>query len=114
MSKQERSKRAETVQRVQLVRILESRTFCQWQGNELDVKHMVPDQFDAWASSFVDEFVGVDRGEWDVFDRWRFINTLLGETILVVNERENGTILLIETEVFSSAPEVDEPASQAS
>lgn len=111
MNKQDKSKK---VERVQLVRILEGQTFYQWQGNELDVKHVLPAQFDEWASSFVDVITNVNREEWDVFDRWKYINTLLGENILAMHEQENGTILLMETEVFSSADISDEPASQAS
>lgn len=38
--------------------------------------------FDHWACTFYDEIVGVKREVWDVFARWKFINTLIDNGVL--------------------------------
>jgi hypothetical protein len=118
LNKQDTSKKEEAAQRVKLVKILQGQTFYRTkEKSTLDIKAMSAAEFDAWACTFVDSIVNVTREVWDAFARWKFINMLLGENVLVMEEQEDGTIVLTETEVFSSAPEVEcssEPTSQAS
>ena len=65
-------------------------TFYLWQEKRLNVEFSSAVEFDAWASSFVDTIVNVDRSEWDAFARWKFINTLLAERIISLS-LQNGT-----------------------
>jgi len=69
--------------------------------------------FDQWADSLCEEITGVNREMWDVFARWRFINFLIGESVVAMKDEEGGTILLIETEEKTSDLEVDETPSEA-
>lgn len=103
MNKQDTSKkeqRDEQVQRVKLIKIIQGQTFYHIdEKTVLDIAKMTPDTFDRWAQTFVDSIVNVDRSQWDIFARWRFINTLLGEHILAMEEQPDGTIILRETEL---------------
>jgi hypothetical protein len=93
---------------------MQDQTFYQCGEEKRNARLCSPAEFDAWASAFVDTITGLDREEWDVFERWKFINCLLGERILKMEEQEDGTILLIETEVFSSVSSTKEGEQVAS
>ncbi len=60
------------------------------------------DEFDAWACEFYEEFSGVNRNVWDVFARWKFINTLIDDGKLEKQYQTDGSILLVEVEEKSS------------
>ncbi len=77
-------------------------TFLTLKSEKRNVPEMPVSEFDAWAVSLVDELTGVNRDVWDIFARWRFLNFLICEEVLMLTAEAGGTILLTETEDFSS------------
>ena len=105
MNKRDYSKKAEAekqVVRLSLAKLLQGQTFLILQSEKHDVTQIPVSEFDRWVDSLCDEITGVKRDVWDVFARWRFINFLLAEGVLDVQQQDDGMVLLVETEEKSS------------
>jgi serine/threonine protein kinase HipA of HipAB toxin-antitoxin module len=58
--------------------------------------------FDTWACEFYEEITGVNRNVWDVFARWKFINTRIDRGKMEKQYQADGSIFLVEVEEKSS------------
>lgn len=83
------------------------KTFYLFNGIRWNAEFSSIPQFDVWACAFYEEITGVNREVWDVFARWKFINTLIDAGKLEKQYQADGRIFLVEVEEKSSDSEAD-------
>lgn len=83
------------------------------QNARRDVRQIPVEEWDAWVASLCEEITGVKRDVWDIFARQRFLNEMLREGVLDIQEEGNGTIVLSETEEKTSVQDNGETPSEA-
>ena len=113
MNKRDSSKEAERAQRVTPVQVKMGRVFYRSSASDeaRNVDEFSASEFDALALRFVDEIDNVKRDIWDVFARCKFLNWLLSEGDVRLEETE-GKFMITEVppEEKTSAPEMDRTA----